>query len=193
MWERIKLSNNYTKALEQVLAFPPIPLIPIIKPCNTDRQGTHILAQFRHPQMQAARNQNHTISHQDATVEATTTVTPHSTSSILGLIGTSAGQSSSESRKNLTGEKPFGSAKLSPQRTSSDRSKKSSSSGSSPKHTAMHHSTSTKPYGRQSSTGRRAVQTRTRKALTSKMRRQTKRTKRSSRQRWKTSGVRESL
>ena len=73
MWEKIKLSNNYTKALEQVCVSTRT-LGMCVKICAdrraTDRQRAHLLAELYDPQVQATRDKDYTVSHQNASREA---------------------------------------------------------------------------------------------------------------------------
>ena len=64
MWEKIKLSNNYTKALEQVRSHvdPPV-WIGALNPRRLDRQRADILAKLYHSQVQTAGYEDHAISH----------------------------------------------------------------------------------------------------------------------------------
>lgn len=83
MWERIKLSNSYAKALEQVsCTFYFHSYVSLT--AAVDRQRTNALAELHGSQMQAEGNQNNTISYQDATFETATTVCScHSTFTYL--------------------------------------------------------------------------------------------------------------
>jgi len=71
MWEKVKLSNNYAKALEQV-SFRQ--RYHVRGADELDRQGIDLLAKFHDSQVQAAYNQNHPILDQDASSKFDRTV-----------------------------------------------------------------------------------------------------------------------
>lgn len=107
MWEKIKLSNSYSKALEQVLS--PHEFCALSNRV-LDRQRTYSLAKFYNTQMQATHNQNHAVSYQNAKDETTRTVR-HSVISKYFSLTLASDQNSSDSRKSLTGVKLSGSEK----------------------------------------------------------------------------------
>jgi len=73
MWEKVKLSNNYTKALEQV-RYGPRQRSVFINLQRLDRQRADLLAELHHSQVQTTSNKDHTIPYQNAADETTTTV-----------------------------------------------------------------------------------------------------------------------
>lgn len=72
MWERIKLSNSYSKALEQVSLITYIFASHSVY--SLDRQRACTLAKFHNSQMQATGHKDHSISHKDASAEVAPTV-----------------------------------------------------------------------------------------------------------------------
>ena len=101
MWERIKLSNSYSKVLEQVSLVSS--LFASHSVYSPDRQRTFTLAKFHNPQMQATGYEDHPISHKDASAEIAPTVSAifSSFNHILKL----SGQNSLASRKNSIDER----------------------------------------------------------------------------------------
>ena len=93
MWEKIKLSNNYTRALEQVWNHLSSADVGAKKKNTTltgrttyaDRQRADLLAEFHDPQVQATRDQDHAVPHQNAPREAphAVRICPSSSSSLL--------------------------------------------------------------------------------------------------------------
>jgi protein MAK16 len=72
MWERIKLSNSYSKVLEQVSLIPHSFASHSVY--SLDRQRASTLAKFYNSQMQATGHENHPVSHKDASAEDAPTV-----------------------------------------------------------------------------------------------------------------------
>lgn len=107
MWERIKLSNSYSKALEQVSLIPYIFVSHSVY--SLDRQRACTLAKFYNPQMQATGHEDHPISHKDASAEDAPTVSAIFSSFFHTL--KLSGRNSLASRKNSIDERPSGNAK----------------------------------------------------------------------------------
>jgi hypothetical protein len=74
MWEKIKLSNNYSKALDQVRTEQCYMRDTRTEGESPDRQGAHPLAKLSDPQMQAACDKNHTVPYQNASSAITARV-----------------------------------------------------------------------------------------------------------------------
>ena len=72
MWERIKLSNSYLKALEQVSLIPHSFVSHSVY--SLDRQRTCTLAKLHNSQMQATGHEDDPISDKDASAENAPTV-----------------------------------------------------------------------------------------------------------------------
>ena len=72
MWERIKLSNSYSKVLEQVSHIPHSFASHSVY--SLDRQRACTLAKFHNSQMQATGHEDHSISNKDASAEDASTV-----------------------------------------------------------------------------------------------------------------------
>lgn len=101
MWERIKLSNSYSKALEQVSLITYTYASHSVY--SLDRQRTCTLAKFHNSQMQATGHEDHPISHKDASAEIAPTVSAIF-SSFIHILKLS-GQNSLASRKNSIDER----------------------------------------------------------------------------------------
>ena len=72
MWERIKLSNSYSKALEQVSLISHTFASHSVY--SLDRRRACTLAKFHNSQMQATGYEDHPISHKNASSKDTPTV-----------------------------------------------------------------------------------------------------------------------
>ena len=107
MWERIKLSSSYSKALEQVSLITYIFASHSVY--SLDRQRACTLAKFHNSQVQATGHEDHSVPHKDASAEVAPTVSANFPSFFLIL--KLSGRNSLASRKNSIEERPSENAK----------------------------------------------------------------------------------